>query len=112
MTKIEHTITSIRQCNRDTECIVVIFSEFNSPKDMAEYLEEAKKSWKESNMPGTVPKELLDHIRQHRFQHNEFPMHFSFHEWSKRKLMLNQKVEINMPLQLGDIIAVDDDEGT
>ena len=79
---------------------------------MAQYLEEAKKSWEESGLPGTVPKELLDHIRQHRFQHNDFPMHFPFHEWSKRKLMLNQKVEIDMPLRLCDITTVDEDQGT
>lgn len=111
MTKIKHVITSIRQCNKDKQCIVAVFSELITPADMAGYLEEVKESWKEQGLPGSVPKEYLDHIRKHRFQHNEFPMHFPFHDWSKRKLMLNQEVEIDMPLQLTDVHTSEIDEG-
>jgi len=78
---------------------------------MAHYLISATKAWKRDGMPGAIPKDMLEVIRKERFKNNEFTMHFPYHEWNNRNLMLNQQVDIDMPLVLSDVLTTEIDEG-
>lgn len=109
MTKIDHYVSGIHACSNDEKCIVVVFTEINPPSKMAEYIAEAITSWKHEGLPGEPPKRALDMIRQDRFPHNDFKMHFSFADFSNRKLRINDQVVIDMPLQLSDVVTKETD---
>jgi len=111
MTKIRHVIVSISKCDRDQDCIFVKFNELTKPEHMAKYLASAAYSWTRDGMPGTIPDDILDNIRKERFQKNEFTMHFPFLEWQQRNLLLNQQVDIDMPLQLSDVVLIEPEIG-
>ncbi len=107
MTKITHYVSSI---NHKDEFVWVIFKEIVSNESMAKYLDDAKKAWKKDGMPGELPLNLMTSLREQRFK-NEFEMKFPYVLWSKRDLRIHDKVEIDMPLQLKDIISTGTDEG-
>ena len=107
LTKILHYVSSI---NQKDDFVWVTFQEIISPGSMANYLEDAVKSWKEQGMPGEIPQRTIDQLREQRFK-NEFQMKFPFPQWAKRDLRIHDKVEINMPLQLKDIVSVGIDDG-
>lgn len=107
MTKISHYVSSISQ---KEDFVWVSFQEIVTPKSMALYLNDAAKSWKEQGLPGEIPQHTINQLREQRFK-NQFQMKFPFPQWAKRNLKILDKVEIDMPLQLKDIISVGTDEG-
>jgi len=107
MTKIEHYVSSI---NQKDDFVWVKFQEIVTPDSMAKYLADAQASWTEQGLPGKLPQNTTDLLRQQRFK-NEFEMKFPFVEWSIRNLKIHDKVDIDMPLQLKDIITVGTEDG-
>ena len=107
MTKILHYVSSI---NHKDEFVWVKFQEIVTPESMANYLQDAQDSWTNQGLPGNIPQNTIDQLRQQRFK-NEFEMKFPFVLWQKRNLLIQDKVEIDMPLQLTDILSVGMDEG-
>ncbi len=107
MTKINHYVSSI---NQKDKFVWVKFQEIVTNETLIKYLDEAAKAWKEQGLPGNIPQSTLDQLREQRFK-NEFEMKFPFVDWAKRNLRIHDKVEIDMPLQLKDIISVGMDDG-
>lgn len=107
MTKILHYVSSI---NHKDDFVWVLFQEIVSADSLAKYLNDAKKAWKDQGMPGEIPQHTIDQLRQQRFK-NEFEMKFDFPAWSQRNLRIHDKVEIDMPLQLEDIVSVGTEDG-
>jgi len=107
MTKIPHYVSSISQKD---DWVWVIFKEIVSNKVVIKYIKDAKESWERQGLPGELPKSTIQQLREHRFK-NEFEMKFPFPQWSKRDLKIMDRVDIDMPLQLKDIVSVGMDEG-
>ena len=107
MTKILHYVSSI---NHKDDSVWVSFQEIVSNNTLIKYINDAKKAWREQGMPGEIPQSTIEQLREQRFK-NEFEMRFPFVEWSKRNLRIHDKVEIDMPLQLQDIVSIGVDEG-
>ena len=107
MTKILHYVSSI---NHKEEWVWVSFQEIVSNQTLIQYIEDAKKAWKNQGLPGDLPQSTIEQLREQRFK-NEFEMKFSFVLWAKRNLRIHDKVEIDMPLQLQDIKSVGMDDG-
>ena len=107
MKKILHYVYSLSEEN---DFVWVLFQEIVTPESMAKYLNDAAKSWKEQGLPGEIPQRTVNQLREQRFK-NEFQMKFPFTQWAKRDLKIHDKVEIDMPLQLKDIVSVGIDEG-
>lgn len=107
MTKISHYVSSI---NHKDDFVWVMFQEIPTNETMIKYIAEAAISWKECNMPGELPQNIIDQLRVSRFK-NQFEMKFPFVDWVKRDLKIQDKVEIDMPLRLTDIVSAGIDEG-
>lgn len=106
MTKISHYVSSINQKN---DFVWVKFQEIVSNETLVKYIDDAKKAWKDQGLPGELPQSTIDQLRTQRFK-NEFEMRFPFVDWAKRNLRIQDKVEIDMPLKLDDIISIGMDE--
>jgi len=107
MTKITHFVSGITQREN---FVWVSFQEIVSKETLIKYIDDAKASWKRQGLPGEIPQATIEQLRIHRFK-NEFEMKFPFAEWSRRDLRIHDKVEIDMPLQLIDIVSVGTQEG-
>jgi len=112
MTKVQHRITRITKCDSDDDCIAVLFREIPPPEMVESYMKSAQVEWSKSGHTGLIPKEMQTKIKYDRLTHALCEMHFPYLEWQKRNLMLNQKVEINLPLSLDDVILLKEELDT